>query len=142
MAPFFRYFRCNYDIVCSLENFLANLSNLIALKWNKMHQIFGKHWFFYIETSYSFICSFITILILKIKNALMYQKRIRGVIQWKLMSDTTWICKSITNRWHNSFKRFENIRIDPEVKTLGATWVEAARCRTAFSHVWTAASTA
>ena len=83
----------------------------------------------------------IIILMLKVKNALVYQK-IGSITFWRPMSDARWTCRIIRSWSHSNFEMFENIRNDSKARILGATRVEAKRCRMASCHVWTVASIA
>ena len=68
----------------------------------------------------------IIILMLKIKNALVYWKSLK-MKNWRhyFMSDASLTCRIITSWSHNSFEPFESIRNDSKARILYAVWIEA-----------------
>ena len=58
------------------------------------------------------------------------------------MWDVSWTHRIIRSWSHSSFETFKSTRNDSKARKWSAVRVKAKRCRTAYFHAWTAASTA
>ena len=81
------------------------------------------------------------ILILKINNTLVYQKKFENKeLEALLHGNSCQMRADLAESLgvdHTSFKMIESIKNDSKARTLGGIQVEAERCRTAPCHVWT-----